>query len=265
VTKVLQDLQASRADPRLSYCLHVPAAVQTNPRATKLVVVVHGSERKATAYRDAMVDFSEAHNCIILAPLFPVGPFGDGFGDGYKYLVEHDLRYDLAMLAMVEEVEHDLGFRFGKFGLFGFSGGGHFVHRFFYLHAERLWAVSIGAPGAVTLVDPSTGWWLGTGNTRALFGREPDVAAMRAVPVQLVIGGDDTRTLHHDPTSPNYRPEAARLGDNRMARMDALKDNLEKLGVSIEHAVVPGVGHNGLALVGEVQRFFGQFVATASL
>lgn len=131
-------MQPSGSDPRLSYCLHVPAAATTRPEGTRLVIVVHGSERRATAYRDAMVDFAEAQNCVVLAPLFPVGPFGDGHGDGYKYLVERDLRYDLALLDMVAETELRLGLRFERFGLFGFSGGGHFVHRFFYLHAGRL-------------------------------------------------------------------------------------------------------------------------------
>lgn len=103
-------MQPSGSDPRLSYCLHVPAAATTRPEGTRLVIVVHGSERRATAYRDAMVDFAEAQNCVVLAPLFPVGPFGDGHGDGYKYLVERDLRYDLALLDMVAETELRLGF-----------------------------------------------------------------------------------------------------------------------------------------------------------
>ena len=37
---------------------------------------------------------------------------------------------------------------FQRFALFGYSGGGHFVHRFFMLHPQRLWALSIGAPAA---------------------------------------------------------------------------------------------------------------------
>jgi hypothetical protein len=226
-----------------------------------MVVVVHGSERRATAYRDAMVDFAEAQNCVVLAPLFPVGPFGDGHGDGYKYLLERDLRYDLALLDMVAETELRLGLRFERFGLFGFSGGGHFVHRFFYLHAGRLWALAIGAPGAVTLVDPSTDWWLGTRDMRVLFGREPDIAAMRRVPLQMVIGGKDTGRLGHDPASPSNRLAVLRLGDNRMARMNALKQNLESLGIAIEHVVVPGVAHDGLALIGEVQRFLAGVLA----
>lgn len=256
------DLRPSRFDARLSYCLHVPEAAVQDPAACRLVVVMHGSGRRPTAYRNGMVAFAESHNCIILVPLFPVGPFGDGFGDGYKYIRERDLRYDHALLDMIGEVEELAERRFETFGLFGFSGGGHFVHRFFYLHAAKLWALTIGAPGGVTLVDPSTDWWLGTRNIKKLFGREPDIAAMRAVPVLLLIGGDDTRTLGHDPASPNYRPEAAsRIGQNRMARMDALKRNLQTLGIEPEHVVVPGIEHDGSALIGEAQRFFGRVLA----
>lgn len=66
MSALLQDLRPSRADPRLSYCLHVPAAARANPPSARLIVVVHGSGRRATAYRDAMVSFAEAHNCIVL-------------------------------------------------------------------------------------------------------------------------------------------------------------------------------------------------------
>ena len=36
-------------------------------------------------------------------------------------------------------------------------GGGHFTHRFLMLQPKRLWAAAIGAPGSVTLLDPTRG------------------------------------------------------------------------------------------------------------
>ena len=80
-----------------------------------------------------------------------VGVLGDDNPEGFKYMREGDIRYDRVLLAMVDEVAQKLETRFDRFMMFGFSGGGHFVHRFFYLHPGRLLAASIGSPGAVTL------------------------------------------------------------------------------------------------------------------
>ena len=46
---------------------------------------------------------------------------------------------------------------------FGFSGGAQFAHRFLYIHPGRLRAVSLGAPGLVTMLDETRAWWVGTG------------------------------------------------------------------------------------------------------
>ncbi len=92
---------------------------------------------------------------------------------------EGDIRYDHILLAMVDEVGERLGRTFADFMLFGFSGGGHFAHRFFYLHPQRLSAVSIGAPGAVTLIDDQRDYWVGTRDLAARFGTAIDLPAMR--------------------------------------------------------------------------------------
>ena len=41
------------------------------------------------------------------------------------------MRFDLLLLAMVDEVERKYGIDARRFCLFGFSGGGQFVHRFY--------------------------------------------------------------------------------------------------------------------------------------
>ena len=178
---------ACRADPRFGYCLYVPHTFDDDPAGHSLVVVMHGSGRTMEAYRDRFAAFGRYRRCVILAPLFPIGPLGDGNAHGFKLLQESDVRYDHVLLAMVDEVGTLLGTRFGRFMLFGYSGGGHFAHRFFYLHPERLHAVSIGAPGSVTLLDDERDWWVGTRDLKARFGRAIDLDAMRAVRVQLVV------------------------------------------------------------------------------
>jgi poly(3-hydroxybutyrate) depolymerase len=85
-----------------------------------------------------------------LAPLFPSGIIDPSDEDNYKFIKYHDIRFDHVLLAMIDEVAIKYRVNKDRFLLHGFSGGGQFVHRFFYLHPKRLMGVSIGAPGRIT-------------------------------------------------------------------------------------------------------------------
>jgi pimeloyl-ACP methyl ester carboxylesterase len=245
-------LFALRREARVSWCMHVPAGFHAEPDAYSLLVAVHGTGRRAQAYRDAFAAHAEANRWVVLAPLFPVGILGDGNADGYKRLIEGDLRYDELLLAMVDELGEALGRTFPTFKLFGFSGGGHFAHRFLYLHPDRLESVCVGAPGGITRIDPELDWPLGTRNVRDLFGVELELAALRALPVQLLVGGDDRMTLPIPPAL------LERLGDyepNRAGLNRALYDNYRSLGLRVTRTVVPRIAHEGLRLVGDAAVF----------
>ncbi len=258
---------ACQADQRFSYCLYVPesydeAGTQTYP----LAVVVHGTNRTAQEYRDAFADFAEAQQCIILAPLFPVGIIEPGELSNYKFIAFHDIRFDHVLLAMIDEVAALYRIEADRFLLHGFSGGGHFAHRFFYLHPERLLGVSIGAPGMVTLLDRERDWWVGVRDLETRFGKALDEDAMRQVAVQMVVGGDDTDTweITIEPGGRYWMADATISGANRQDRMNALKASFERAGIAVRHDVVPGVGHNGYLVLDRVTDFFTETLAAES-
>ena len=253
---------ASRFDSRFSYCLAIPESFRDDPADHRLVVAIHGSSRGVAAYRDALADFARRERVVVLGPLFPVGPLGDGNADGYKFLVEDNIRYDIVLLKMIEEVEAELGHDFGRFLLSGFSGGGQFAHRFFYLHPERLLAASIGAPGIITRIDPERDYWLGTRNWESLFGRPIDVAALRRVPVRILVGEHDTKPLGFGPFNPSEE-DIRRIGRTRIERSALLASDLGALGVAVERIVMPGVGHEGLKSVPATEEFFSEILAVA--
>ena len=182
-----------------------------------------------------------------------MGVLGDGNADGYKRLQEGALRYDQLLLEMVDELAEVLARRFERFNLFGFSGGGHFAHRFYYLHPERLRAVCVGACGGITRLDAEQDWWLGVRNVRAVFGREIDIDRMRRVPAQLLIGERDREIL---PIPPQYLSILGEIEPTRMGLSDALLANWRRHGLDVEQVVVPGVAHEGLALVDQAALFF---------
>ncbi|HTK01683.1 MAG TPA: alpha/beta hydrolase [Bordetella sp.] len=251
-------IYASRSDPRFSYCTYVPPHIAQARRPMKLVVIVHGTGRAFVEYRDAFAEFARWNDCIVLCPLFPAGVLGDGNRDGFKHLREGDIRYDDILLDMVDEVAGKFDCDFSRFMLFGYSGGGQFVNRFAVLHPERLLAVSIGAPGSVTLLDADKDWWVGTRDMAARFGKSLDLDALRRVAVHMVVGKADIETweITHQEGGKYYMPGCNDAGRTRPERLATLRRSFEAAGVAVEMDVVDNVPHDGLKVVGIVQDFF---------
>ncbi len=249
---------ALQTDLRFCYCLYVPEDYdEAGSSRYSLIVLMHGTERGAADYRDAFVDFANEHGCIVLAPLFPANIGGPQDLDNYKLIDFAGIRFDRVLLDMVAELSGKYRLRDTRFLLHGFSGGGHFAHRFFYLHPNELLGVSIGAPGVVTLLDESLPWWTGVQDIEARFGIALDYPAMRAVAVQMVIGGDDRATWEITivQDSPWWMPGANDAGANRLERMQSLKRSFEEHGISVRHDVVPGVAHDGDRVLEPVKDF----------
>ncbi len=268
IARALYDLgptpvMSCKADPRFGYCLYVPKDLGKGGPAPDLVVAMHGTGRGFIDYRNAFSEFARWNNCIVLAPLFPIGVLGDDNRDGFKYMREGTIRYDEILLAMVSEVGARYGLSFEQFALFGYSGGGHFAHRFLLLQPQKLWAVSVGAPGSVTLLDPSRDWWVGTRNMAALFGKEPDIEAMRRVPVQMIVGAADLETweITHREGGRNWMPDANHAGRTRPERLDSLRRSFEEAGVSVRFDLVPNMAHDGVRAVPRVEDFFADVLA----
>lgn len=265
--KALYDLDsttvyASRHDSRFPYALYVPREILESDNDVELVVVMHGTGRQFTQYRDAFAPFGRWNRCIVLCPLFPVGVLGDDNRNGFKRLVEGDIRYDKVLLDMVSEVGERYGKRFDKFALFGYSGGGQYVNRFAYVHPERLWAASIGAPGNVTVLDQTKAWWLGVGGFERHFGKPFDPAALKRVPVQMVVGRADLETweITVSEDSPMYLPGINDAGATRRDRLRTLKASFEAAGIPVRFDELDNIAHNGMQVVEVVQDFFARIL-----
>ena len=250
-------ITALAADPRFSYCMYVPPEVTAE---TELVVAMHGTGRAFVDYRNGFAEFGRWNNCIILAPLFPVGVLGDGNRDGFKYIAEGDIRYDHVLLEMVKEVELKYGKTFPQFALFGYSGGRHFANRFLILHPERLWAVTIGAPGSVTLPDPTRNWWVGVADVEDRFGVTFRPEEMAKVAVQLVVGGADVETweITHKPGGRHWMEGANDAGRTRPERSKTLQEALQAAGVEARYDLLPGLTHDGMKVLDTVKSFFAE-------
>ncbi len=248
-------IYSAKVDPRFQYCLYVPP--QIGPE-TELVVCVHGTSRTSFLdFRDGFAEFGRWNDCVILCPIFPIGPLGDGARSGYKYMQEGDIRYDRVLLGMVEEVAAKYGRAWERFALFGFSGGGHFTHRFAILHPRRLWAACIGASGSVTLLDTKRAWWVGIRNLEEVFGIAFDREGLAEVPVQMLVGDADLETweITHRPGGTYWMEGANDAGNTRPERLRALQKSFEEAGVTVRFDLVPGVAHSRMQVIDRVQDF----------
>ncbi len=257
---------ALQADQRFPYCMYVPQSYDEDAaRVYPLVVLIHGTERWPHAYRDRFETFCEEHHCIVVAPLFAVGMGQAGDLSGYKFIEFAGVRYDQVLLQIVDEIAAKWRIA-RRFLLHGFSGGGHFAHRFAYLHADRLAAVSIGAPGVVTLLDAQAPSWRGVADLQARFGSAVDLDALRRVQVQMVVGAQDVETweIGVPPTSPLYIEGVNDQSTHRIGRLQALKASWERQGIAVRLDVVPGAVHKSAMVAPAVKDFFASVLTAAA-
>lgn len=250
---------ALQTDKRVSYCLYVPENyAEQGSDEYDLIVLMHGTERGAATYRDKFAEFATQNNCIVLAPLFAVGLCGEGELDNYKLIKQDGFRFDLLLLDMVEEVKAKYRLKSDKFFLHGFSGGGHFTHRFYYLHPERLKAISIGAPGVVTLLDFEKDWWTGVKDIESQFNKAINLDLMQQVAVQMVVGSQDTQTweITIAEDSDWWMPGANDAGDTRIERLKSLQQSFDAVGIKSEFALVPDIAHEPWEVLDAVKAFF---------
>lgn len=153
---------------------------------------------------------------------------------------------------MIETVEREWGCVDTRtFTLVGFSGGGQFVHRFFYLYPERLHAVSIGAPGRATpLIDePWPQGIRGAPTRRDGKGIDTVYLAERTqrgeTAVQLLIGDQD----HWRP----IQPDGSLAPQSRLDCTNALATSFDEHGIIYDFTLVPGAKHEG-ALIRAVAK-----------
>ncbi|MGF3056026.1 hypothetical protein [Microbacterium sp. YY-01] len=250
------------ADPRFSYSLIMPRELDDQ---TRLVVVVHGSERDPIA---AMTRFRELAlwcNAVILAPMFPRFPNDAGDLVGYKILRWDGINYDEILFAMVQEAHERYGVPLGRFALSGYSGGGQFVERFALFHAQHLLCAAIGAPGRVTLPTSEHTWWVGVGNTQEQIGMSADLEALRMLPIQLVVGALDIGEGYPVPRESGiWRDDLELAGSTRLERATTLYQAFRDIGAAeVRLDVVDDQAHECPGAFEVMKTFIAQHLVTS--
>ncbi|MGH7960374.1 MAG: hypothetical protein ACRERD_00925, partial [Candidatus Binatia bacterium] len=115
-------------EPEQQYFLYIPS---TGSAGVPVFVTVHGISRNATQHMRHFAPLAEHYGVVLVAPLFPRDHFRD-----YQRLGRRGKgkRADHALDKIVTEVGSLTGATTDTLYLFGYSGGGQFVHRYALAH-----------------------------------------------------------------------------------------------------------------------------------
>ena len=173
-------------DPRVQFLVSRPP---TTRRGQPVFVTVHGISRNAGEHAELFAPYAEAAGATLVAPIFDEGTFGK-----YQRLAPRGpgvLRSDDALLRILDHLARTEGLEAGRVSLFGFSGGGQFVHRFAMLHPDRVMSTVVGAAGWYTMPDPDVAYPYGIGQAAGLPPLRFDPGRFLRNPFHVVVGERD--------------------------------------------------------------------------
>jgi pimeloyl-ACP methyl ester carboxylesterase len=199
---------AREADQK--YYLYIPSQGGT---AARTFIAVHGITRNAVEQAEFFAPFAERYGVVLIAPLFPEDRFRD-----YQRLGREGkgARADAVLHEIVTEVGSLIGSRTDKLYLFGYSGGGQFVHRYTMAHPERVARIVVAAAGWYTFPDPTVNYPMGI---KPPFSGLPDIRfnfrRFLSVPTCVMVGEND---VHRDPELRRSGRIDRQQGINRLER-----------------------------------------------
>lgn len=172
-------------DPRLSYCLFIS---QTMNPELPLFIAVHGIRRGASSQASQFAPFIESIGGVLVAPLFHKRRFRD-----YQRLGRHGKgdRADMALKRIVADVSEKLGVAYPQLVLFGYSGGGQFVHRYAMANPRQVKRMAIAASGWYTFPDTSQAFPHGIGRSNRLPDIQFDPSRFLEIPTLVLVGEAD--------------------------------------------------------------------------
>ena len=224
----------------LEYATYCPASASVD---APLLVAVHGYSRNAQEQAERFAPLCESAGIVLAAPHFDAATFPD-----YQRLGSRGARADLALDAMIGELRQSLGLLLGCVSLFGFSGGGQFVHRYLMAHPKRVTNAVVAAPGWFTFPDREHAYPFGARGTRKRLGVRMRPESFLSVPVLVAVGerDDDERSEHL------RRSQAldAQQGTHRLERatrwVRAMQDAAAAISFPprVRLAVLPNAGHS---------------------
>lgn len=228
-------------DPRLIYYLYLPTR---GAEGAPVFVTVHGITRNAEDHARRFAPYAEERGVVLVAPLFSAELFPRYQRLGREGQGE---RADRVLDEIVAEVGAMTGARTDKLHLFGYSGGGQFVHRYTMAYPHRVMRYVVGAAGWYTFPDPDKRFPRGIKPRADLPDVSFDPGAFLNVPGTVVVGERDAKP---DKALNQSARITGQQGADRMERgrrwVQAMQDAASEVGLHTPYLfhVLPRCGHS---------------------
>lgn len=225
---------------QMDYFVYIPKSC---PDSSKVIYTIHGISRNAEEHLQGFITQAERHEAILVAPLFLKANF-----PRYQQLgtnVQQE-RADMAFDHVLHDVHEQLGIPPAPMRMFGFSGGGQFVHRYAMFYPKRVSRMVITAPGWYTFPDPDRKYPYGLKSTRDWPHLSFNLEKFLQIPVMVITGEEDDlrdKDLNKDREIDSFQ------GLNRVERAErwvAANRNLARsYGVSADFRLesIPNASH----------------------
>jgi predicted esterase len=169
----------------MNYFVYVPKSC---PDSSKILFTIHGISRNAKEHIQGFSAQAERHETILVAPLFLKENFPRYQQLGTSAQQE---RADMAFDHVLQDVHERLGIPPTPMRMFGFSGGGQFVHRYAMFYPKRVARMVITAPGWYTFPDPDRKYPYGLKSTRDWPQLSFSLDKFLEIPAMVTIGEED--------------------------------------------------------------------------
>jgi pimeloyl-ACP methyl ester carboxylesterase len=237
---VLQQ-RSLHGDPAQGYFVYLP---RQHWRHGSAFVTVHGISRNAREHAETFASYAERYGVVLIAPIFTRARF-----PRYQRLSADSggVRPDRQVQHIIREVDELTGKATRRLYLFGYSGGGQFVHRFLLTHPRDVARVVVGAAGWYTLPDAALDYPLGLRGAHLALDMPIEPERFLGIPTFVLVGERDNRP---DKALRKSRKVSDLQGMTRQQRgsvwIDAMRTAASHRGLATEYGyhVLPRCRHS---------------------
>lgn len=169
---------------QMDYFVYIPQQAAEN----KIAYSIHGISRNAEEHIQGFIAQADKHGAIIIAPLFPRESY-----PRYQRLGTsiNQQRADIALDHVLQDAHEWLGIPPTPMHMFGFSGGGQFLHRYAMFHPKRVARMALAAPGWYTFPDPDRKYPYGIKSTKDWPNLKFVLEKFLQIPTLIMVGEED--------------------------------------------------------------------------
>jgi pimeloyl-ACP methyl ester carboxylesterase len=170
---------------QMDYIVYIP---KEKKDASRIMYSIHGISRNAREHIEGFIPQAERYGSVIIAPLFPKANFPRYQQLGTSVAQQ---RADMAFNQVLQDAQEWLQIAPAPMHLFGFSGGGQFVHRYAMFYPKRVARMVLAAPGWYSFPDPERKYPYGIKSSRNWPNVTFAMERFLQIPTLVMVGEED--------------------------------------------------------------------------